>query len=157
LPLTHPLCKRRKGHAKLPRRLLSLSRLKESNSQGIQLINTHEWILEYCALSYYWGTETENFGLTICKISSIVRKAEAIEFCHKQSILKGGNSNPQLSTMSTRNLFWTLHGLVRSCQTRFTREWVGDECLDPWIYPRYLAIYSPLPPRGLSPPPHSST
>jgi hypothetical protein len=75
----HPRCKWRKGYAKLPRRLLSLSGLKESSSQGIQLINTHGRISEYCALSYCWRTEAENFGLITCKqCSKLLRRGEPI-------------------------------------------------------------------------------
>lgn len=60
----HLECQEKKEHEKLPRRLLYLDELNELNFQEIRLVHTRERALKYCALSYCWGIEADNFELT---------------------------------------------------------------------------------------------
>lgn len=232
----HLGCQEKKEHEKLPRRLLYLGELDEPNFQGIRLVHTRGRALKYCALSYCWGTEADNFGLTtsenlfargkgldagnlpetirdavtICKFlklsylwvdSLCIVQDNAEDWRLEASIMNhiygnalitligvsSQNANEGLlysrwcanrgflypsepenilkhpsklvddpwidvdertsqvlqariftrawtlqeECMSPRILFWTSNGLVWSCQTRFRREWAGDEAFDP--------------------------
>ena len=60
---SHQKCQTRRYFSKLPRRIIYLGDDK-ATTQQVQLIRNDGTIFDYCALSYCWGTEADNFGTT---------------------------------------------------------------------------------------------
>jgi hypothetical protein len=60
---THQSCSSVASLTGFPKRVLSLRSSQESNDQ-IEIKNIGEAKYDYCALSYCWGEDTENFGRT---------------------------------------------------------------------------------------------
>jgi hypothetical protein len=60
----HQKCQVKRNFSKLPQRLIYLGGYDKATTQEVQLIHNDGTIFDYCALSYCWGTETDNFGIT---------------------------------------------------------------------------------------------
>jgi hypothetical protein len=60
---SHQKCQIRRGLSKLPRRIIYLGDDK-ATTQEVQLVHNDGTIFDYCALSYCWGTDADNFGTT---------------------------------------------------------------------------------------------
>lgn len=59
----HKHCKGVPASSDYPRRLIKIDKRKE-NEWDLQLVPTNGKTVEYCALSYCWGLETDNFAST---------------------------------------------------------------------------------------------
>ena len=100
-------CQERKEYEKLPRRLLYLGELDEANFHGIRLVHTYGRALNHCTLSYCWGSDADNFGLTT---------SENLLACEK--------------VLDARNLPETIRDAVTICKRlKLSYLWVDSLCI----------------------------